>query len=189
MFYPFIPSHFLLIYPPLSPLASLSFLFNLVLFRHHAGNPSLIRSSSQLLSPLGVFPPQSLISADLQGRSDVSRIKCRIICASFINVMLDVSPGGGGAFKPACRLKWIGRCWAGWGCWLNWSSARLLLQQKPKRVEPLIIFNNNLTVFSVCWQVLSLTGPITIIPNLFFFLFLGEVGCFKMTLRGSVWKI
>lgn len=49
----FHPSAFSFDISSLSPLASLSFLFNLVLFRHHASNPSLIRSPSQLLSPLG----------------------------------------------------------------------------------------------------------------------------------------
>lgn len=56
-----IPSHVLSFHPltfsfDISP-TSLSFLFNLPLFRHHTSNLSRIRSSSQLLSPLGFFSP------------------------------------------------------------------------------------------------------------------------------------
>lgn len=52
-------SHIFFWYPPPPfPLTSLSFLFNLPLFRHHTSNLSRIRSSSQLLSPLGFFSPR-----------------------------------------------------------------------------------------------------------------------------------
>lgn len=188
MFYPFIPSHFLLIYPPFphSP-HSHSFL----ILCYFAITPSI----PHLFDPrLNCFLPWGFSSAVFDQRwpsRPFWRLTHQMQDHRCLIYKCNARCVPRGAFKPACRLKWKGRCWAGWGCWLNWSSARLLLQQKPKQVEPLIIFNNNLTVFSVCLQVLSLTGPIIIIHKPFFFLFLGEVGCFKMTLASevNVWQI